>query len=97
LAGKKTWEIRRTPTNYRGRIALGNTKSKKFEGYASIRDCQEFSVKDLKKFGDKHQANEFIEKYAGNRETLFAWVLSDVSVEANPKPYSFSTGSWCKT
>lgn len=73
LAGHKTWEIRRTKTNYRGRIALGNTESKKFEGYVSIRDCQEFSVKDLKKFGDKHQANEFIEKYTGNRETLFAW------------------------
>lgn len=40
LAGKKTWEIRRTRTNMRGRIALGNTKSKKFEGYANITDCR---------------------------------------------------------
>jgi hypothetical protein len=24
-------------------------------------------------------------------------VLSDVSIEPNPKPYSYSTGSWCKT
>lgn len=55
--GKKTWEIRRTTTNFRGRIALGNTKSKKFEGYANITDCREFSVKDLKKFGNKNQAN----------------------------------------
>ena len=86
-------EIRRTQKNFRGQVALGNTKSKKFEGYATIIDCREYSVRDLKKFGNKHQANEFIAKYADKRETLFAWVLSDVSVEANPKPYSYSTGS----
>ena len=97
LAGKKTWEIRSTRTNFRGRIALGNTKSKKYEGYATIVGCQDYNLAELKKFGDKHQANEFIEKYAGERETLFAWVLSDVSVEPNPKLYSYSTGSWCKT
>lgn len=97
LAGKKTWEIRRTQTNFRGRIALGNPKTKKHEGYATIIDCKEFRVKDLKKFGDKHQANEFLDEYAGDRETLFAWVLSDVWVEPEPKPYSYSTGSWCKT
>ena len=78
-------------------MALGNTKSRNYEGYATISDCIEYSVKDLKKFGDKHQANEFIDGYAVERETLFAWVLSDVSVEPNPKPYAFSTGSWRKT
>ncbi len=97
LAGKKIWEIRRTQTNFRGRIALGNTKSKKFEGYATIIDCREYTVTDLKKFGDKHQANEFIDKYADKRETLFAWVLMDNAIEPKPKPYSYSTGSWCKT
>jgi hypothetical protein len=97
LAGKKTWEIRRTSTNYRGRVALGNTKTKKYEGYATIVDCKEFNVKDLKKFGDKHQANEFIDNYAGDKETLFAWELTNVSPEPNPKPYSYSTGSWCHT
>jgi hypothetical protein len=97
LEGRKTWEIRSTCTNFRGRIALGNTKTKNYEGYATIIDCREYSVKGLKRFGDKHQANEFIQGYAGKRETLFAWVLSDVSVEPKPKPYSYSTGSWCKT
>jgi len=46
--------------------------------------------------GDKHQANEFIDGYAGERETLFAWVLSDISVEPKPKPYSYSTCPWFK-
>lgn len=84
-------------TNFGGRVALGNTKSKKYEGYAKIIECREYKVKDLEKFGDKHRANEFIDEYAGERETLFAWVLSEVSNEPNPKPYSYSTGSWCKT
>jgi hypothetical protein len=97
LTGKKTWEIRPTSTNYRWRIALGNTKSRNYEGYATIIDCQEYTVRDLKKFNEKHRANEFIDGYAGERETLFAWVLSEIEVEPYPKPYSYSTGSWCKT
>lgn len=52
---------------------------------------------ELKKHNDKHQANAFIDKYAKGKKTLFAWVLEDIEAEANPKPYSFSTGSWCKT
>jgi hypothetical protein len=45
---------------------------------------------------DKHQANDFLDDYKGERETLFAWALEDVKAESNPKPYSYSTGSWCK-
>jgi hypothetical protein len=41
LEGKKSWEIRRTPTNFRGMIALGNTKTKNYEGYATINDRRE--------------------------------------------------------
>jgi hypothetical protein len=33
--------------------------------YATIHECSEYNVKDLKKFCDKHQANEFIDDYAG--------------------------------
>jgi hypothetical protein len=54
----------------RGQIALGNTRTKKFEGYAEITGCKEYSVKGLKKFGDKHQANEFIDRYAGEKRDI---------------------------
>lgn len=64
--------------------------------YARIVDSIEMSVEELKKHNNKHQANEFLEKYADGRKTLFAWILEDVEVEAKPKPYSHSTGSWCK-
>ena len=81
LSGCKTWEIRRTNTKIRERIALGNTKTKCCVGYATLIDSREMTIEELKKHNDKHQANDFIDKYAkgikGQKEriTLFAWVL----------------------
>ena len=97
LCGKKTWEIRRTNTRIRERIALGNKKTECYVGYASIVNSAEMTVKKLLQHNDKHQANNFIEQYAKGRKTLFAWVLKNVEGEPNPKHYSHSTGSWCKT
>jgi len=97
LSGKKTWEIRTQNTNIRERIALGNTKTKCYVGYATLSDSVEMTVAELLKYNDKHQANDFLKQYAKNRETLFAWILKDVVVEPNPKAYSYSTGSWCRT
>jgi len=97
LEGQKTWEIRRQPTNFRGRIALGNTKTKNYEGYATIIDCKKYTVENLKKFGNNQWANDFIEEYADSGENLFAYMLLDISLEPNPKPYSYSTGFWCHT
>ena len=97
LEGKKVWELRRTNTNFRGRIALENTKTKNYEGYATIVNSGELTIEELKKHNDKHQANDFIDDYARGRDTLFAWALKDVEIEPIPKPYSYSTGSWCKT
>ncbi len=97
LNGSKTWEIRRGNTKIRERVGLGNAKTKRCVGYARIVDSVEMTVEELKKHNDKHQATVFLEKYAEGRKTLFAWVLEDIQTEAKPKPYSFSTGSWCKT
>jgi len=96
LSGKKTWEIRRTNTKIRERIALGNMKTKRVEGYCTIVGSKEMTVEDLKKHNDKHQANYFIDTYANGRNTLFAWVLENVELEPNPKPYSYAAGSWCR-
>jgi hypothetical protein len=95
LSGNKIWEIRRRNTLIRERIALGNTKTKRVVGYARIVDSVEITVEELKKHNDKHQTKDFLVKYAEERKTLFAWFLEDVEVEAKPKPYSYSTGSWC--
>jgi hypothetical protein len=96
LNNEKTWEIRRTNTKVRGRIGLGNTKTKRCVGYARIADSIEMTVEDLKAYNNKHQANDFLEEYANGRKTLFAWILEDMQVELKPKSYSYSTGSWCK-
>ena len=96
LNGSKTWEIRRTNTKIRERIALGNMKTKCVEGYCTIVDSKEIAIEDLKKHNHEHQANDFLDEYAQGRKTLFAWVLEDVKVEPHPKPYTHATGSWCR-
>jgi hypothetical protein len=97
LSGKKVWEIRTRGTNIRERIALGNTKTKCCAGYVTIVDSVEITVAELLKYNDKHQANDFLKQYAKNSDSLFAWFLKDIEIELNPKPYTYSTGAWCKT
>jgi hypothetical protein len=96
LTGRKSWELRRRNTNIREQIALGNKEIKRVVGYAKIVDSIEKTLEDLKKHNDKHYANDFIDKYANERKTLFAWVLEDIQIETEPKFYTYSTGSWCK-
>src|SRR5208283_4018534 len=95
LNGCKLWEIRRTNTMIRERIALGNTKTMCYVGYATLIDSVEMNIEELKKHNDDHQANDFLDEYAKGKETLFAWILKDVQVEPKPRPYNYSTGSWC--
>ena len=102
LNGSKTWEIRRTNTKIRERIALGNKKTKCYVGYATLIDSRKMAIEELKKHNDEHQANDFIDKYAKGRKgqkerkNLFAWILKDV-IKTKPKPYSYTKSSWCKT
>lgn len=96
LSGKKTWEIRRTNTKIRERIALGSTKTKCYVGYATLVDSFEMAVQELQQHNDKHRANDFLAQYAKGRKNLFVWLLKDIESEPEPKPYSYSTGSWCK-
>jgi predicted transcriptional regulator len=95
LDGSKTLELRRTNCCYRGPIALGNTRTKKVEGYAYLKCCVEFPVDEMKKLSNLHQATEFIDEYAVGRKTLYAYELTNVRREPKPFAYSFSTGSWC--
>jgi hypothetical protein len=62
----------------------------------SIVNSIEMTIAELQKHNGEHQANDFIDKYANGRESLFAWLLETIEVEPNPKPYSYSTGSWCR-
>jgi hypothetical protein len=55
------------------------------------------TLEDLKKHNGTHQANDFIDRYANGRETLFVWVLEDIEIAREPKPFTHSTISWCRT
>ena len=95
LSKQKDVELRRTPCRIRERVALGNTKTGLVEGYATIVDSREFSIKQLKRLNHRHHANTFIDAYAVGKDSLYVWFFNDVETEPNPYPYSFSTGSWC--
>ena len=96
LSGEKTWEIRRANTRFRGRIGLGNTKTRQCVGYARIITSFEMPLEGLKRHNDKHRANAFLDQYAKERQTPFVYVLADVEAEPEPKPYSHSTKDWCR-
>jgi hypothetical protein len=71
-------------------------KIKHCVGYAIITDSVEITIEELKKYNNRHQSNDFLEENAQGRKTLFAWVLDDVRTREDYRPYSYSTGSWCK-
>jgi hypothetical protein len=94
LDGKKIWEIRTQKLFKTGeRIALGSTKTKNIEAYATIAEIKKMTVPEMKKHNDKHYANDFIDKLWKDREKLYAFVFSDVKRNPNPKPYPPSTGN----
>jgi len=96
--GEKDWEIRLRRTNIRGKIAIGDISTKKVIGYVTIFNCVKYSVGRLliEGFERRHRAGKFIEQYANGKEHIFAYCLEKPEREANPYPYSYSTGSWCK-
>ncbi len=94
LSGQKTWDVRPQKLFEKGeRIALGNTKTKLIEGFATVSEVKKLTVSEMKKHNDKHLANDFIEKHWKNRKWLYAFVLSNVTRNPNPLPYPRSHGS----
>jgi hypothetical protein len=94
LSGKKIWEVRTQELFKIGEsVALGNTKSKKIEGYATISEIRKMTVPEMKKHNDKHYANDFIDKRWKDREWLYALVLSDVKPNPKQEPYPPSHGN----
>ena len=80
LSQKKIWEVRTQELFKIGeRIALGNTDSKKIEGYATVADVKKMAVTEMKKHNDKHHANDFIDQRWKDREWLYAGQTRDRS------------------
>jgi predicted transcriptional regulator len=95
--GEKIWEIRLRRTKIRGRIAIGDTNTKKVIGYVTIFNCIKFSnVQGLEVFEKHHKASKFINDYVKGKTEVFAYCLENPEREPNPYAYTYSTGSWCK-
>lgn len=94
LSQRKVWEIRTQKLFKEGeKIAIGNTKTKLVEGYAVVSDIKKMTVPEMLKYNDQHFANDFIIERWGNREALYAFVLSNVTENTFKRPYPPSHGS----
>ncbi|AFK21993.1 ASCH domain-containing protein [Pyrococcus sp. ST04] len=76
VEGKKTWEIRKTPTKIRGKIVI--ISEKKALGVVELVDVLgPFTPEELANHENKHLASyDFLKKYS-NGKKLYAWVLAN--------------------
>ena len=74
--GRKIWEIRKIPVNYRGHIVI--VSEGKAIGQVKIVDVKgPFDVDELLRYKEFHFADEtFLRPYSKGRK-LWAWVLAD--------------------
>jgi hypothetical protein len=98
LNGEKEIEIRRRGTEaFNQIIALGNTKTKKVEGYCQIKGAQETSLDWLKTIQYRTMVPDTeLDKYANGKTTLWSWLIRSVIPEPHPYLYEPSAGSWGK-
>lgn len=79
LKKAKVWKVRSQKLfNAGDRIALGNTGTRLIEGFATVAEVKKLTTSEMKKYNDKHLANDFIEERWNDRPWLYAYVLSDV-------------------
>jgi hypothetical protein len=92
LDNQKVWEIRTQPFFEVGdRIALGNSGFVK--GYATVSEIKKKSVAEMKRYNEKHLANDFIEKRWSTKPFLYALVLSGVERSSEGLTYARSYGN----
>jgi hypothetical protein len=91
VAGEKIWEVRRYPTEIRGRV--GVVSSRGWIGTVVIREVLgPFSAEELASAWEKHRADpEFLRNYARGKP-LYVWVLSDPEMFPAPIPVRKSRG-----
>ncbi|RLE61173.1 MAG: RNA-binding protein [Thermoprotei archaeon] len=91
LSGKKIWEIRKFNTNIRGPIALISRGY--LYGFVHLKNTFKIDKETLKRYRDKHGVPpEFIDKYAGDREELYVWVLEKPLRLDKPLKISYAKG-----
>ena len=90
LDGKKTWEIRGSKTNVRGKIELIQSGSGLVVGTCEIVDCIELSQVDYQNNVSKHSIKDV--SFMPYKKT-FAWVISNAQRYEVPRKYKHPNGA----
>lgn len=91
LEGIKTWEIRGSKTNIRGKIYLIKSKTQMVFGEINLIDCIKINEKIYEENRDKHCiSKEYILPYTFDR--MYAWVLSEPIIYEKPFHYHHKQG-----
>jgi len=90
LDGEKTWEIRGSKTNIRGRIALIRSGSGTIVGYCDLVGCVgPLDLEEYRQHADRHCNPADKLPY----QKTYAWVLANVKSLDGPIPYRHKQGS----
>ena len=94
LSGDKTWEMRTTRTQQRGRIALIQKSSGTVIGTADLVDCiGPLTREELLQNLSKHLAGVDLVVRGDIDKWKFAWVMRDPKLFARPVSYRHPSGA----
>jgi len=94
LKGKKTWEIRGSKTNIRGKIGIIESGTGTIVGTANLVDSLgPLSVREMNKHGKEHQLITPMKATEMPYAKTYAWVMEDVVLFKKPKPYKHPMGA----
>lgn len=94
LQGLKTWEIRGTKTNIRGRIALIKKGSCSVVGTCVLKDVKgPLTIDEM--LSTKHHCieHERLKRDGLHYDKTYAWILSDPIIFDEPIPYNHPRGA----
>ena len=90
LDGKKTWEIRSSKTNIRGKIELIRSGSGLVVGSCEIEDCKELTLEDYKNNIHKHNIQD---ANCLPYKKTYAWVVTNAQKYETPRRYKHPQGA----
>jgi hypothetical protein len=94
LAERKTWEIRGSATNIRGRIALIRGGSGLMVGTCRLADCRgPLTLAEMLDNVHRHQIPAARLRDAMPYPKTYAWVISDARTLAKPVAYQHPNGA----
>ena len=90
LQGKKTWEIRGTPTQRRGYIHFAESGSGQLRGRAKLVDCRRLERSTFMQHQSRHRVPDVnMVKY----KNIWAWILEEAEPYDAPFDYSHKQGA----